>query len=719
MKFKRILIFILSLIIFPVKLILGQSNNNYGALSGTISEVKTGHLLPGANIILMRTLMGASSDLEGNFIVNKIPPGQYDVKATMMGYKSKITSVNIRSREKTVINFQLEETVIESPTLIVTASKKAQSFQDVPNSVSLISLKEIERRNKTYLDEVLEYTPGVYMMEGDVNIRGSSGFSLGAGSRVLLLVDGIPMMPGDSGDIKWDIVPLSQIERVEIIKGAGSALYGSHALGGVINIITKEPSAKPKTDIQYSIGIYNKPYYPEWRWTDRRLNLNQFDITHSQTWDNVSLLISGGRKESTGYQQNGFYNYYNLLGKIIYKFDSQSTFTLQSNWSTGDYGEIFLWRNQNDVFEMPIPSVGDWVNSNKFSLNGVYRQLLNSKFTYKIRTSYFHNNFKHYHHDNNDSSKANKLGIEIQADYMPNKIHVFTSGIEGIYDNTKSAVWGNHYAYTWAGYIQDELRLHDSFSFTIGGRFDYHYVDTGEKDNQFNPKLGLNFKPSPLTTIRASIGRGFRAPTMAEMFTETFTAGFRVIRNPHLKAESAWSYEVGVNQFFSDKLILDLVLFHNDYKNFIEPEPDIYQTVQFTNVSKARIRGLEITAQGSIWKRFLYFNFGYTYMDPIDRNTGETLAYRPRHLWTSGLTLTYSIFEAGIDYRYISRLERVKVYPNDNRVAQKVWDGRISTRIYGFALSFNINNMFQYNYLQIERNIAPPRNYVFTVSREL
>ena len=718
MMSKRILVFIISLIIFPVKMILGQTNNNYGSLVGKISDVTTGDPLPGANIILMQTLMGASSDLEGNFSVNRIPIGNYQVKATMMGYKSKVIPVAINPGEKANIDFKLEETVIESPTLIVTASKKAQSYQDVPNSVSIISLKEIERRNKTYLNEVLEYTPGVYMMEGDVNIRGSSGFSLGAGSRVLLLVDGIPMMPGDSGDIKWDIIPLSQIERVEIVKGAGSALYGSHALGGIINIITKEPTSKPSTQIQYSVGIYDTPYYQEWKWTDRLLNFNQFDITHSQSWDKLSLLISGGRKESTGYRQNGSYSYYNLLGKMNYKFNPQSSLSLQANWTGGDYGEIFLWRNQHHVYLMPIPSVGDWVKSQRFSLNGVYRQLINSKFTYKIRTSYFYNDFQHYHHDNNDYSKANKLGVELQADYILDNINTITMGIEGIYDRTNSIIWSSHDAYTWAGYIQDELKFLQSVTLTIGGRFDYHTVDTGVEDSQLNPKLGLSFKPTTSTTIRTSIGRGFRAPTMAEMFTETFTSGFRVIRNPNLRAENAWSYEVGMNQVVSDKLILDLALFHNDYKNFIQPKPDVYQTIQFLNVPDARIRGLEFTLKGSFWKRHLSFNLNYTYMDPIDLDTGETLAYRPRHLFTSGLTFSYSIAEAGIDYRYVSRLEKVEVYPNDDRASQKVWDGRIAAHLMGFKFSFNINNMFQYNYIQIERNIAPQRNYVFTINRE-
>ncbi len=719
MKHKNMLIVLPLLLIIPGSLVLGQATNKFGMLKGQVLDLKTGAPLPGANVILLQTVLGASADLDGNFTVMKIPAGRYQVRATMMGYKSKTIALEIRTGETASIQFKLEETAIESPTLVVTASKKAQSFQDVPNSVSLISLKEIERRNKTYLNEVLEYTPGVYLMQGDVNIRGSSGFSLGAGSRVLLLVDGVPMMPGDSGDIKWDIVPLSQIERVEIVKGAGSALYGSHALGGVINIITKEPAAKPTTNFSYSIGVYDKPYNREWRWTDRQLTFNQFDVAHSQSWNKWQLLLSGGRKESTGYQQNGFYSHYNLLGKLIYKFNPQTSLSLQSNWSTGDYGDIFLWRNQNDVYEMPIPSIGDWANSNKFSFNAVYRQLLSSKFTYKVRTSYFHNNFQHHHHDNQDHSRANKLGAELQADFLPNKIHTVTTGFEGIYDNTRSLIWGNHDAYTLAGYLQDELRFFNALSLTLGGRFDYHYVDTGEDHHQFNPKVGLNFRPSYATTIRASLGRGFRAPTLAEMFTETFTAGFRVIRNPNLKVESAWSYEIGLNQIIANVLVLDLALFHNDYRNFIEPEPDIYQTIQFVNVSNARIRGVEGNVQAGFWNRRLTVAIGYTYMDPIDRDTGEILAYRPRHLLTSGINLSYSIFELGLDYRHISRLERVKVYPNDDRVAQKIWDARISTNVLGFQAAFNINNLLQYNYLQIERNMAPVRNFVLTLSREI
>ncbi|MDZ7264800.1 MAG: carboxypeptidase-like regulatory domain-containing protein, partial [candidate division KSB1 bacterium] len=153
MKLKNIFVILSLIIIIPGSLVLGQTTKNFGVLKGQVVDLKTGTPLAGANVILLQTVLGASADLDGNFTVLKIPAGRYQVRATMMGYKSKTIALEVRAGETASIQFKLEETAIESPTLVVTASKKAQSFQDVPNSVSLISLKEIERRNKTYLNE--------------------------------------------------------------------------------------------------------------------------------------------------------------------------------------------------------------------------------------------------------------------------------------------------------------------------------------------------------------------------------------------------------------------------------------------------------------------------------------------------------------------------------------------------------------------------------------
>ncbi|MBN1154661.1 TonB-dependent receptor [candidate division KSB1 bacterium] len=691
-----------------------QSNaqlNRGGNIIGRIIDSKTGDALPGANVMIKGTMFGASTDLDGYYKIAQVPAGAYVLQATMMGYKSEQHDIVIQANQQSTQDFKLIETAIETPALVVTAGKKAQSFQDVPNSVSLVLSEEIAQRNVTYLDEILEYTPGVNVLEGDVNIRGSSGYSMGAGSRVLLLVDGIPMMPGDSGDIKWDIIPLSQIDRVEVVKGAGSALYGSHALGGVINIISKEPTSQPLAEIKFTAGLYDDPYHDEWKWTDKLRHYNRTSVSHASRFKNSGLLLSAGRIETTGYQQNGWSKNYSLLGRFDTKFNSNSSLLIQSNYVTSEGGEIFLWKNQNDVYEMPVTSVGDETNSYKFSLNGVYRQLISQKFTYKVRTSYFRNYWKHDYHDNNDFSKAEKYGLEIQGDYLVNSTHSFTFGFEGIYDVTNSAMFGDHNGSTLALYLQDDIRVSKLISTTIGLRFDHHAVDTGIRDDQFNPKFGLTIKPSNLTTFRGSIGRGFRSPTMAEMFTDTNTSGFQVIPNPELKAERAWSYEIGLNHILANNVLVDIALFHNDYWNFIEPEPDIQNTVQFLNVNRARIRGVDVSAKSSWFNKLLTIGLGYTYLDPIDLKTNETLAYRPNHLFVGSLNVVRGFATAGLDYRYISRLDNVKVYPNEDRVAQKVIDGHIGANWKKYTLTINVNNILNYNYLQIERNIAPMRNY--------
>lgn len=709
--------FIFTLSIFFTLIYTGFAQNTIkGSLSGVIKDAKTGYPLPGANIIVVGTIMGTISDLDGNFQLTKIPAGQYTIKATMMGYKQQEKVISIIAQQTTTVNFDLQETVISTPTLVVTAGKKAQSFQDVPNSVSLVTTEDIERKNRNFLDEVLEYTPGVTVVEGDVNIRGSSGYTLGAGSRVLLLVDGIPMMPGDSGDIKWDIIPISQISRVEVVKGAGSALYGSHALGGVINIISKEPSEVPFTEVKLTTGVYDEPYYPEWNWTDDLLYYTRADVVHTRKWKKTGMMLSAGHIKSTGYKQNTDYIKWNLLGRFDVKFSQQSQLTLQSNYVEGKAGDVYLWRNQHDALMVPVVSVNDRSNSYKFSFNTVYRQLINQKFTYKIRTSYFKNYWQHDYHDNDDFSDAQKLGVEIQADYMLNKRQSFTFGIEGIYDITESAIFGDHDGSTIAAYIQDEIHISKLISATLGARFDHHQVDTGLEDTQLNPKAGLTIKPSLITTVRASVGRGFRTPTMAELFSQTMTSGFKVIPNPDLRAERAWSYEVGLNQIINEHLLVDVAAFHNDYWNFIEPERDVQNVVQFSNVNRARIRGLEFLVQSSIWKQRIQSSVSYTLLDPKDVSTGKTLAYRPEHTLSLSVNLNYGNFETGIDYRYVSELDTVKVYPDEDRVPQKVFDTRAAYQFGNYTIALNVNNVFNYNYAQVERNLAPIRNYVVTLT---
>jgi outer membrane receptor for ferrienterochelin and colicins len=302
-----------------------------GTLEGYIHS-EDGEALPGVNITIIGTVLGTSSNIKGEYRLSDLVAGSYSIRFTMMGFRQVVKKdVSVPAQGSVKIDITLKETIIAAPEILISANKRRQNIQDSPNSVGIITQKDFKEKNEIYLDNLLEHASGVNFMRSQINIRGSSGFSYGAGSRILFLVDGVPVMPGDSGDIKWDLIPASQIDHVEIIKGAGSAVYGSNALGGVINVITKEASAKPVTNLRLSAGFYDKPAYPEWQWTDRILHFDDIDIDHTRKLNNRSeIFLALGKHQSTGYRQNNFYQRYNASMKYHTRLGQQSNFVEKS-----------------------------------------------------------------------------------------------------------------------------------------------------------------------------------------------------------------------------------------------------------------------------------------------------------------------------------------------------------------------------------------------------
>ena len=158
---------------------------------------------------------------------------------------------------------------LELQPTIVTAAKRSQFLDQSTTSVALVSDTDLAHRAVETVDEAVNRAPGVLFLNGQVNIRGSSGFVEGLGSRVLLLVDGVPANQGDRGGIDWDMVPLADVARVEVVKGAGSSLYGSAALGGVVNIITREIPLGFHARVRATGGAYANPPFDVWRFRDQ------------------------------------------------------------------------------------------------------------------------------------------------------------------------------------------------------------------------------------------------------------------------------------------------------------------------------------------------------------------------------------------------------------------------------------------------------------------
>ena len=239
------------------------------SISGKVTDISN-NPLPQINITIVGTVYGDVSDSNGNYKISNLLPGIYSVAFSSIGYETfRKDSLKIEDHS-IVLNVSLKEEIIETEEILVTAGKYQQKKSELPVSAEIISGTEFSRKNFYNIEEALRYVPGIKMTEDQISIRGSSGYSRGTGSRVLLAIDGLPFYTGDTGETIWELVPVTVLQRVEIIKGAASSLYGSSAIGGVINAITHQISSKPITVFNGYYGVYDKPYYDIWDWSKER-----------------------------------------------------------------------------------------------------------------------------------------------------------------------------------------------------------------------------------------------------------------------------------------------------------------------------------------------------------------------------------------------------------------------------------------------------------------
>ena len=177
--------------------------------------------------------------------------------------------------------------------MVVSASKFKQKIEEVTVSMDVIGSEFIESKNCITLSDVIRNTPSIQLIDGQLNIRSGSGWSYGTGSRVLVMVDEMPILSADQGEVDFNLIPIETIEQIEVIKGAASALYGSSALNGIINIKTKTPSLKPNTTISSFIGFWDHPRDSRNKWWGDSIMLrNGLSLSHSKRIKNLDLTLS-------------------------------------------------------------------------------------------------------------------------------------------------------------------------------------------------------------------------------------------------------------------------------------------------------------------------------------------------------------------------------------------------------------------------------------------
>ena len=233
----------------------------------------------------------------------------------------------------------MRSAAVALPGIVVTASRAPERVEDAPASVAVLSHDEVIARDVNTVDGALPFVPGVtFNGPGQMDIRGSTGSAGGVGSRVLTLIDGHPALSGDGGEIIFEALPLLDLDQIEVVKGAASALYGSNALGGVVNLVTAPIGDRPETVVRAHAGLYQVP--SRYQFTDERLNVQGLTLQHSRRIGSIGVRIAADRETSDGFQQNGQYGRWFLRAKVTSAPEAAHPWDAYVMWSRNDSGDF-------------------------------------------------------------------------------------------------------------------------------------------------------------------------------------------------------------------------------------------------------------------------------------------------------------------------------------------------------------------------------------------
>ncbi len=721
----------------------------------------SGVALPGVNVFIVGTTRGSTSAVDGRYEIALPGSGQYDVVASAVGFRRISKVVNVATGETARADFVLEEVVLETGEVVVTASRRAQLATTVPASITVLSAREIEARNSIRLDDALRYVSGLQMQDNQVNLRGSSGFAYNTGSRVLLLLDGSQILSPDTDGVPLDIVPMTQVDQIEVLKGPGSALYGSGALGGVINVITKKYPNQPRTSIQSYGGFYEKAKHGEWRagWAgadDLRWFAGvRFD--HSRSFGSGGAWISLTYRKDIGYmnfQQNEYIQGY---GKIGMQFSDRLQGDVLFGALFREKDSFLFWNGLSDalnpgslsITQSSVPTGSNDNFSNQFSFLPTLRFLPTSNSLLTGRLRLFGTVIRPIDDDTgevkslSDGTWGVRYGGEIQYSATVARAGTVTAGTSFDANTTRSSFFRTRDGDELgsqpeiAAFGQWETDLTRSAALVAGLRYDLYRVDATETVTRLSPKLAVSQSFGDGLVARLAGGMGFRVPSLAERFTDD-QSFIPIFRNPRLKPETSSSIEGGLRGWLTTGSVLqglewDVAAFWNTYDNLIEPrfvngissEGERVVGFQFVNLDESRIAGLEVTLSGVALKERVRITFGYTYLDTEDAE-GEDLPYRPKHLVVTGATATLSRWlDAGIDYRFASIPDKIDsdfaIFVPDASVLENthVTDARVIARWKSLTASLILSNVFDYYYLERPALLAPPRSVTLKLQIDL
>ncbi|HEB93804.1 MAG TPA: TonB-dependent receptor [Gammaproteobacteria bacterium] len=608
---------------------------------------------------------------------------------------------------------------VELREVVITGTRTEKPVLEAPVRTEVVNRKEIEKTHARDLKEALEDVPGLLIKP----IHGKTGFQAwlqGLDSdRVLVVIDGEPISPSTGSSVDLSQIGTMDIERIEIVKGATSALYGSNAMGGVINVITRKPTKPLSYQLSLDAGSYG----------DKNLSGDANDLSSRRLAANLALKRPGGYlqfnadlRDKDGYTLDP--NTFRSEGEE----GSKTNLNLRLAWTPDDQIEIYIapryYREKisNNMLSDFIPGVGKLKkkkneDASRFGTTlGVERKLDNGG---RLRGWLLRENWRDVTQqdviataeiEQQRTAEIDTYHAELQWDRPVGKNQVFTSGLllgEETMDQYQGAgqirapeVDGEE-KHNIEAYLQDDIFIGEQWEIVPGIRV--------QDDSDFGfyaaPKINVMFTPgwltNTVTNIRMGVGRGYRVPSLKERFFifDHSQLGYKVLGNNELVPESSDSYQLGIEFARSGDFRADITLFHNRIKNLIDTRenPDkstsLVKVSDYQNFTRAMTQGVEFN--GNLHLGRFDMKGSYTLLDSEDRITGKTLKERPRHQVKLGADYENKALGTTLTLRGVYQSKEFSNVDNSEESPTWItWDLKLTQAVgKGFKLFGGVDNL--------------------------
>ena len=582
---------------------MASSQDDTTQLTGKVVDLVTGHPLMGVNAVVMGTTRGDATDVTGDFDIPGLQPGEITLLVSAIGYEDVQLRVLLPRSEPLII--PLRETFFQMDEIVVTGTRTEKVFRDVPIATEVISRQDILDSGARNMGELLEQRSGVTVNPG---VEGGQTVNLlGIDSKyILIMVDGQPVTGKFNNRISLDQISTTMVDKVEIIKGPSSVMYGSEAMGGVINIITnRRLSAAPLTVRSRFTGSREgwNPFYLDHGKRDLRLNFDQ-------DWKNLRLQLDvdglwANVDKSVKYIDVDRYQKLALRSDLTWQIAPEHVL----NFWLNRFGttEESLLRSQDivtattEVERSTVLLEHRWQVSPALHLKTVGRQ---DRYGRQFSTL----------DEGATTTRENETEAEVNLVYETTPVTVNAGAELGRDDYRNERVPGGRHRRSLIGvYLQAEWQLLSDLTLIAGARGD----DNDEIDDPiFSPRLAAMYSLGERWKLRTSWGEGFRMPSFMNRYIDWSLpqVGITIVGNPDLRPETSQGVNLGLEYYYPGVYQVTVTVYQNEFDDMIDDfvlGPGLFT---YKNIGRVQFNGLEIQGRWNVSRSWLV-SWGYNYVN--------------------------------------------------------------------------------------------------------